>query len=64
MSERLKEIDRKIEELKSEYENIKGTSTEVYARITGYFRSVDVWNPGKYEEYFDRKTYNTNKVKE
>jgi ribonucleoside-triphosphate reductase len=61
LSDRLKEIDRRIEELKFEYDNSKGTPTETYTRIVGYFRAVENWNSGKREEYFDRKTF---KVKE
>ena len=32
--------------------------TEVYSRITGYYRPVQNWNDGKSQEYKDRKTYN------
>jgi len=32
--------------------------TEVYSRITGYYRPVKNWNDGKIQEYKDRKTYN------
>jgi ribonucleoside-triphosphate reductase len=31
--------------------------TEVYSRVCGYFRPVSNWNPGKLEEFHDRKTY-------
>ena len=31
---------------------------EVYSRIVGYLRPVNQWNPGKQEEYKDRKNYN------
>ncbi len=31
--------------------------TEVYSRITGYYRPVQNWNDGKREEYRERKTY-------
>ncbi len=34
-----------------------GESTEVYSRITGYYRPVQNWNKGKAEEYRDRKLY-------
>lgn len=33
------------------------TSCEVFSRIVGYIRPIKQWNPGKYAEYFDRKTY-------
>ena len=35
-----------------------GSDTEVYSRITGYYRPVNNWNAGKSQEFKDRKTYN------
>ena len=35
-----------------------GEKTEVYSRITGYYRPVQNWNDGKSQEYKDRKVYN------
>ncbi|MGI6315321.1 MAG: ribonucleoside triphosphate reductase [Christensenellales bacterium] len=32
--------------------------TEVYSRITGYYRPVQNWNDGKSQEFKQRKTYN------
>ena len=34
-----------------------GKTTEVYSRITGYYRPVQNWNDGKSQEFLDRKTY-------
>lgn len=34
-----------------------GADTEVYSRITGYYRPVKNWNIGKAEEFKERKTY-------
>ena len=34
-----------------------GTATEVYSRITGYYRPVQNWNDGKSQEFKDRKVY-------
>ena len=34
-----------------------GQPTEVYSRITGYYRAVQNWNDGKQQEFKDRKTY-------
>ena len=34
-----------------------GRQTEVYSRITGYYRPVANWNDGKLQEYDNRKTY-------
>ena len=35
-----------------------GEKTEVYRRITGYYRPVQNWNNGKAQEFKDRKVYN------
>ena len=35
-----------------------GKKAEVYSRITGYYRPVQNWNDGKYQEFKDRKVYN------
>ncbi len=35
--------------------------TEVYSRITGYYRPVQNWNDGKAEEYRERKVYDSSK---
>lgn len=34
-----------------------GEETEVYSRITGYYRPVKNWNAGKAQEFQDRKVY-------
>lgn len=34
-----------------------GAKTEVYSRITGYYRPVQNWNDGKTQEYENRKEY-------
>jgi len=34
-----------------------GKATEVYSRITGYYRPVQNWNDGKTQEYKERKVY-------
>ena len=31
--------------------------TECYSRVVGYIRPVQQWNPGKQEEFKDRKEY-------
>ncbi|MCR5794700.1 MAG: ribonucleoside triphosphate reductase [Solobacterium sp.] len=35
-----------------------GQKTEVYSRITGYYRPVQNWNDGKAQEFKDRRVYN------
>ena len=37
---------------------ICGRKTEVYSRITGYYRPVQNWNDGKSQEFKERKVYN------
>lgn len=38
--------------------------TEVYSRITGYYRPVKNWNEGKTQEYKDRMLYELNNISE
>ncbi len=38
-----------------------GKRTEVYSRITGYYRPVSNWNDGKLQEYKDRQLYDVQK---
>jgi anaerobic ribonucleoside-triphosphate reductase len=47
-----KDIENKLNDPKL----CEGTAS-VYARITGYYRSVANWNKGKSEEYKERKEY-------
>ena len=35
--------------------------TEVYSRVTGYFRPVANWNKGKQEEFRQRKMFKVKK---
>ena len=39
-----------------------GKTTEIYSRITGYYRPVSNWNNGKAQEFEDRLTYDLNKL--
>jgi glutaredoxin len=54
METRAMEIDKEISRLKDELKHVEGSTTEVYARIVGYYRSVKNWNIGKKEEYKER----------
>jgi anaerobic ribonucleoside-triphosphate reductase len=40
-----------------------GEPTEVWSRITGYYRPVQNWNAGKTQEYKDRREYNLGQSK-
>ena len=39
-----------------------GRKTEVWSRITGYYRPIQNWNDGKAQEFKDRKEYDFNGV--
>ena len=41
-----------------------GEKTEVYSRITGYYRPIQNWNDGKAEEFRNRKVYNIGRSNE
>lgn len=51
------EIKADIDKVRAEMQDVHGTTTEVYARIVGYYRSVRNWNRGKREEYNHRKLF-------
>ncbi len=51
------EILKKIEELELMLKSVKGTECEVYSRVVGYHRPVKNWNPGKREEFKERKVF-------
>lgn len=53
----VQDIDREIDVLKAKLGAVKGSQTEVYSRIVGYYRSVKNWNKGKREEYGERKQF-------
>lgn len=38
-----------------------GIVTEVYSRVSGYFRPVNQWNKGKQEEFKEREFAHINK---
>ncbi len=51
------QIDAEIAQAQEALKNVRGTETEVYARIVGYYRSVRNWNKGKRDEYDLRKQF-------
>ncbi len=53
----LEEIEKDLAAAKQELAGAKGTPTEVYSRIVGYYRSVKNWNRGKREEFGERKLF-------
>ncbi len=58
------EILKEIDTLKEEIKNVRGTTTEVYTRIVGYYRAVQNWNVGKKSEYADRVEFSVSPSEE
>lgn len=42
---------------KEDKSDLCGMPTEIYSRVTGYYRPTSNWNKGKQEEFKDRVTY-------
>ena len=57
LSDKKKEIIMKLIEKEKELEEVKGTRCQIWSRVTGFFRPIDDYNPGKLAEFHDRKTY-------
>jgi ribonucleoside-triphosphate reductase len=53
-------IEKDIAETTEALNNVRGSETEVYARIVGYYRSLKNWNKGKKDEFALRKTFTVN----
>ena len=53
----IQQIDAEIADVKSQLNDLRGTQTEVYARIVGYYRAVKNWNKGKLDEFQQRKMF-------
>lgn len=51
------QVESEIADVKRQIEEARGSETEVYARIVGYYRAVRNWNRGKREEYGHRKMF-------
>ena len=59
MSQEVQLLNNQIAEIEkslSEPEKL-GSETEVYSRISGYYRSIKNWNKGKFSELMERKDY-------
>ena len=52
-----KQIQDKITQLKEQLKDVHGTPCEVFSRVVGYLRPVQMWNKGKKEEFFQRKMF-------
>lgn len=60
----LDQVNAEIAKTQEELANVHGTTTEVYARIVGYYRAVRNWNKGKSDEFKHRKMFNLEDSKE
>ena len=47
---------KKEVKMKEKRKKVKVIPCEVYSRVVGYFRPVSNWNPGKQQEFKERKT--------
>ena len=50
-------IDKEIEGLRVELQNVVGREASVFTRICGYYRATRNFNLGKVEEYNARKAF-------
>lgn len=55
-------IETEMADLKRQLAEARGTETEVYTRIVGYYRSLRNWNLGKREEYNHRLPFAAEEV--
>ena len=55
----IEEIDNQIEEIKEKMSdpNLCDGTSQVFQRISGYFRAIEYWNSGKAQEMRERKMY-------
>lgn len=55
--QRIIEIEAEQERLRAQLNEVRGTPTEVYQRIVGYYRNIEAWNPGKKSEFAKRLNF-------
>ncbi len=60
----LAEVEAEIASVKAQLESCRGSETEVYARIVGYYRAVRNWNKGKRDEFNHRKLFEVKETEE
>ncbi len=51
-----------IEEIMRDHATARVMPCEIYSRVVGYFRPVSQWNPGKREEFRERKEFTLGKI--
>lgn len=60
----LEQIEADLRRKRAELTEVKGTETEIYSRIVGYYRSLKNWNAGKKEEFAQRVVFSQPDVDE
>lgn len=60
----LERLDKQIEEMEQQLESVKGRPCLVYSRIVGYYQPVQMWNPGKRQEFAERKPFEAKDLNE
>ncbi|MCS7200452.1 MAG: anaerobic ribonucleoside-triphosphate reductase [Thermodesulfobacteriaceae bacterium] len=53
-------MEKNTMETQVETKKVEVIPCEVYSRVVGYFRPVQNWNPGKQQEFAERKTIKIN----
>jgi ribonucleoside-triphosphate reductase len=53
----VEQINAEIVRLERHAANYRGTRSQVYSRVTGYYGSVRKFNPGKCQEFSERQTF-------
>ena len=53
-----------LEELEKQLAEFKVQECLVYSRVVGYYQNTGGWNPGKKEEWKERKKYDISFLKE
>jgi hypothetical protein len=61
LPETVESIDREIAELQARLPLVEGTPCQVFDRVTGYYQPVQNWNPGKMQEFKERKRFGMSK---
>jgi prefoldin subunit 5 len=59
----IKALEKEIKALEKILDQTEGRLTEVYSRIVGYYRDTRAWNPGKAQEFTERKTFDIRKTR-
>lgn len=55
--QRIIEIEAEQERLRAALNEVRGTPTEVYSRVVGFYRDIRNWNPGKKAEFAMRANF-------